>query len=101
MRAGHLGGERDPKTFSVGAGLSDMLLERVFLIGGVLTILLGVLLGVVDVAIGGLLAYPPLIEAAALMVGFGGFFLLVSRDARRERLRLLDLGDGPPRGPDG
>lgn len=78
-----------------------MLLERVFLIGGILTILLGSLLASSDVLAGTLVEYPPFIEAAVLMIGFGIFFLYVSRDARRERLKLLRLGDRPPRPPDG
>ena len=77
-----------------------MLLERTFLIGGMLTIALGSLLGAADALAGTVVSDPAFLEASGLLVGFGGFLLYVGWDARRERLRLLALGDpDPPAGP--
>jgi hypothetical protein len=72
-----------------------VLPERVFAIGGVLSIAAGGLL---------LLAYvlnpSPLlwgaIEAGLLLVGFGLFFIYVGSGSRRDRRRLLESPKPPP-----
>jgi hypothetical protein len=71
-----------------------MLPERIFTIGGVLTIAAGVLLVVAFVLSPVFLFYGPL-EAGALLIGFGVFFIYVGRGARRDRRRLTDLPEPP------
>ena len=71
-----------------------MLTERVFAVGGWLSITAGGLL---------LLAFVQnpapvlwgILPAAAFLVGFGVFFLYVGRGARRERQRLLETPERP------
>jgi hypothetical protein len=72
-----------------------MLTERIFAIGGWLTIAAGILLLVAFVLNPVLLLWGAL-EAGILLVGFGGFFLFVGRGARRDRRRLLDSPRPPP-----
>lgn len=72
-----------------------MLRERVFAIGGWLTIVAGALFLMAFV-----LNPSPLLAgvlpAGALLIGFGAFFLYVGRGARRERLQLLESPEPPP-----
>ena len=72
-----------------------MLPERVFVIGGGLSIAAGALLATAD-----LLNPNPLfwsvLSTAGLFVGFGAFFLHVGGGARRYRRRLLDSPQPPP-----
>jgi hypothetical protein len=66
-----------------------MLSERVFVIGGTIAMAAGGLLVAAFVLNPSPLLWGAL-EAAALLLGFGGFFIYVGRGARGERLRLLD-----------
>ncbi len=70
-----------------------MLNERIFLIGGLLCVVCGLLLlGEVAVT-GAILLYPVLGYPGVLFVLFGGIFLYVAHGARRERLELLRSGE--------
>jgi hypothetical protein len=73
-----------------------VLPERVFLVGGLVTILAGFLLVIAFVLNPSPLLWGTL-EAAGLILGLGGFFVYVGRGARGERRRLLDS----PRPPGG
>ena len=71
-----------------------MLPERVFAIGGWLSIITGLLLLVFV----GLNPNPfvwGILETAALFLGLGGFFLYVGRGAQRDRRRLLESPERP------
>ncbi|MGC2289420.1 MAG: hypothetical protein WA688_06145 [Thermoplasmata archaeon] len=68
--------------------------ERVFAIGGCLAVAAGGLLLVAFVLNPVPLLWG-LIEAAVLLVGFGGFFVYVGSGARRARQRLLDSPKPP------
>ena len=72
-----------------------MLNERIFTIGGCLTIVAGVLL-LVAFALNPDSLLWGVIEAGLLLVGFGVFFIYVGREARRGRQRLLDSPKPPP-----
>ncbi|MGI0131826.1 MAG: hypothetical protein ACREDK_01825 [Thermoplasmata archaeon] len=76
-----------------------MLIERVFLIGGTLTILLGGMIAIAELLAGSVGTYPAFLETAVLLIAFGVFFLYVGRGARRERVALLALGDPVQRPP--
>jgi hypothetical protein len=72
-----------------------MLPERVFEIGGALTILLaGILLGAVIWAEVGL-DYFGFWIVPPMLVLFGAFLLYVGRQARADRRRLLELAERP------
>ena len=71
-----------------------MLTERVFAIGGCLAIAAGGLL-VVAFILNPVPLLWGLLEAAILLMGFGGFFINVGRGARRDRRRLLDSPKPP------
>lgn len=73
-----------------------VLRETTFLIGGILTIGLGVALGVGLYVAGAGFEYYPAWLAAALAVGFGVFFIYVSVDEARERRRFLASTEGNP-----
>lgn len=78
-----------------------VLRETTFVVGGGLTIGLGVALAVgLWVARAGL-EFLPAWLAAGLAVGFGGFFVQVGRSAAKERrrhLRELESGEEPRTG---
>ena len=80
-----------------------VLRETTFMIGGVVTIALGVALAAGLWWAGAGWAYPSAWLAAAISVGFGAFFLHVGRDEgarRREYLRAVEAGQvRPPSGP--
>ncbi len=72
-----------------------MLAERVFIIGGVLSIVAGAAFLLTFLAFGtGLLI--ALIPTGGFLVGFGVFFVYVGRGARNARQRLLDSPRPPP-----
>ena len=66
-----------------------MLRETTFLIGGILTIALGVLLGAGLYLAGAGVEYVDAWLASGIAVGFGAFFLYVARDEHRDRLDFL------------
>lgn len=71
-----------------------MLRERVFAIGGGLTIAAGVLLlATFALNPGWLLA--GIVEAGGLLIGFGIFFIYVGRGSRNDRRRLLESPKPP------
>ena len=72
-----------------------MLRERVFAVGGWITIAAG-LLFVVAFILNPSPLLAGVLPAGGLLVGFGAFFLYVGRGARRDRLRLLESPE-PPR----
>jgi hypothetical protein len=69
-----------------------VLVERIFLIGGILCLLAGgLMLGAL--AVYGAFAIDPFLGVPGfLFLGFGAMFVYVSVDARRARLALLRLG---------
>jgi hypothetical protein len=75
--------------------------ESAFLIGGGISIALGVVLGTALWVVKAGLTYPGAWFAAGGAIAFGGFFLYVSRDLRRYReayVRALEAGESPPPG---
>jgi hypothetical protein len=70
-----------------------MLVERVFLIGGLLCLAAGVLFLGDLIAVGALSADPILGVPGAMFVGFGILFVYVSAQAARDRRALLALGE--------
>lgn len=79
-----------------------MLRETTFLVGGALTIALGIALGLGLFLSGAGIEFVDAWLAAGIAVGFGAFFLHVSRDEarnRREFLRAAENGAIPPPGP--
>lgn len=66
-----------------------MLRETTFWIGGILTIALGVLLGLGLYLAGAGVEYLDAWLASGMAVGFGAFFIYVSRGEHRERLAFL------------
>lgn len=77
-----------------------MLPESTFVLGGALTLGLGLALAVGLLWAGAGLAFPEAWFAVVLAVGFGGFFVAVGRGAARERRaelqRLEATTDGTP-----
>jgi hypothetical protein len=73
-----------------------MLIERTFAVGGVLCIVLGALLAAAFLSAGGLALLAGAVLGPVLLIGFGGFFLYVARQARQDRQRLLALAESPP-----
>ncbi|HYA57013.1 MAG TPA: hypothetical protein VEH57_00885 [Thermoplasmata archaeon] len=81
-----------------------MLRETTFLVGGALTIALGVALGAGLLWAGAGWDYVGAWLAAGMAVGFGWFFVYVARDEGRQRrqfLREQEKGEGSPRSPRG
>jgi hypothetical protein len=72
-----------------------MLRERVFVVGGGLTIAAGVLL-LAAFALNPVWLLWGIVEAGVLLVGFGTFFIYVGRGSRRDRERLLESPKAPP-----
>jgi Flp pilus assembly protein TadB len=72
-----------------------MLTERIFAIGGWLTIAAGALL-LIAFVLNPVLLLTGVVVAGILLLGFGGFFLYVGRGAHRERQRLLETPKPPP-----
>ncbi len=72
-----------------------MLRETQFLVGGALTIALGVLLVGLLVWAGAGFDYFGGYLGALLAVGFGAFFVYVGRSERQDRAPLLEVPDGP------
>jgi hypothetical protein len=74
-----------------------MLRETTFLIGGALTIALGVLLGFGLFLAGAGVEYVDAWLASGIAVGFGAFFLYVARAEHRDRLDFLaSAAETPP-----
>jgi hypothetical protein len=73
-----------------------MLRETTFLIGGVLTVALGVLLGAGLYLAGAGVEYFDAWLASGIAVGFGAFFLYVARDEHRDRLEFLAQAEKEP-----
>jgi hypothetical protein len=73
-----------------------MLRETTFLIGGLLTIALGVLLGGALFLAGAGPEYFNAWLASGIAVGLGGFFIYVARDEHRTRLEFLRSSEGEP-----
>ena len=70
-----------------------MLLETVFRVGGVVTIVLGGLLVLAYVLTGAGAEEPGLYATIVPFFVVGGLFLYVGRDAERDRRQLMRLGD--------
>jgi uncharacterized membrane protein HdeD (DUF308 family) len=66
-----------------------VLRERVFEIGGILTIVAGILL-LAAFALNPVWLLWGILEAGALLIAFGAFFLYVGRGSRKDRRRLLE-----------
>jgi len=75
-----------------------MLRETTFWIGGILTIALGVLFAAGLLLAGAGFDYASAWLGCGIAVGFGAFFLSVSRDEHRDRLAFL--ADVEREGPD-
>ncbi len=76
-----------------------MLVERVFEIGGVLTIAAGAALAGLLYATGAYGVSVGVFLTPALLIGFGVFFLWVGRQAREDRRGLLALAEPLPDAP--
>lgn len=77
-----------------------MLRETTFLIGGGVTIALGVVLALGLYLAGAGVEYFDAWLACGLAVGFGAFFLYVARDEHRDRLAFLaSVEREPPEAP--
>ena len=74
-----------------------MLRETTFWIGGLLTMALGVLLALGLFFAGAGFEFADAWLGCGIAVGFGGFFLYVSREEHRDRLAFLEnAANGPP-----
>ncbi|HYB77770.1 MAG TPA: hypothetical protein VEE83_03705 [Thermoplasmata archaeon] len=78
-----------------------MLRETTFLIGGIVTVALGVLLGVALYLAGAGPEYSNAWLASGIAVGLGGFFVYVARDEHRTRLEFLRASEEEPSKPPG
>jgi len=76
-----------------------MLRETTFLIGGIVTVALGVVLAVGLYLAGAGVEYIDAWLACGLAVGFGAFFLYVARDEHRDRLAFLASVEKQPPDP--
>lgn len=72
-----------------------MLIERTFEIGGLLCWAMALLLGAALVVAGIVAIDPATIVVPILFAGIGSLFLAVGRQARRDRLALLDAPRPP------
>jgi hypothetical protein len=70
-----------------------MLVERVFLLGGALCLVAGVLMLGALASFGAFAVDPFLATPGVLFLGFGALFVYVGVGARRERRSLLRLGE--------
>ena len=76
-----------------------MLRETTFVIGGWITIALGVLLALGLFLVGAGVEYVDAWLASGIAVGFGAFFLYVAHDERRERRAFLEQAEKGPSEP--
>jgi len=78
-----------------------MLRETTFLIGGWITVALGVLLAFGLYSAGAGVEFVDAWLASGIAVGFGAFFLYVARDEHRDRLEFLRKAEESPPEPPG